>query len=77
MVNILVVLAFNTKVMKTIYIILMFGAAFLALYEQSKPQEDKNVIVMVGAIAVFMVGLMRLMSKVPSKSNRDKEEEDV
>ncbi len=63
--------------MKTIYIILMFGAAFLALYEQSKPQRERNVVVMVAAIAVFMVGLMRLMSKVPSKNNRDKENEDV
>ena len=63
--------------MKTIYIILMFGAAFLALYEQSKPLQERNTIVMVAAIAAFMVGLMRLMAKVPSKNNRDKEEEDV
>ncbi|KAF2516288.1 hypothetical protein E0W68_12200 [Flavobacterium salilacus subsp. salilacus] len=63
--------------MKTIYIILMFGAAFLALYEQSKPQSEKNMIVMIAAIAIFMVGLMRLMAKVPSKNNREKENEDV
>jgi len=54
---------------KTIYIILLFAAAFAALFEQSK--EKPNVYVMVAAIAVFMLGLMQLMSKVPSK-NSDK-----
>ena len=62
--------------MKTIYIILMFAAAFLALYEQSKPQAERNTILMVAGIVIFMLGLMRLMSKVPSKHNREKEEDD-
>ncbi|OYQ44368.1 hypothetical protein CHU92_02480 [Flavobacterium cyanobacteriorum] len=53
--------------MKTIYIILMFAAAFLALWEQSKPQPNKYL--MVGGIAVFMLGLMQLMNKVPGKNN--------
>lgn len=60
--------------MKTIYIILLFGAAFLALYEQSK--AEPNVIVMVIAIVVFMAGLMRLMAKVPSK-NHNREDDEV
>lgn len=60
--------------MRTIYIILLFAAAFLALFEQSK--EHPNKIVMVGAIVVFMLGLMRLMSKVPSK-NQEKNDEEV
>jgi len=60
--------------MRTIYIILLFAAAFLALFEQSK--EHPNKIVMVGAIVIFMLGLMRLMSKVPSK-NQEKNDEEV
>lgn len=60
--------------MRTIYIILLFAAAFLALFEQSK--EHPNKIVMIGAIVVFMLGLMRLMSKVPSK-NQEKNDEEV
>ena len=59
--------------MKTIYIVLFFAAAFVALYEQSKAQPNK--IVMVICMVVFVAGLMRLMSKVPSKGE-EKEEED-
>jgi hypothetical protein len=55
--------------MKTIYIIAMFAAAFVALYEQSLAKP--NMYIMVGAILVFMLGMMRLMSKVPSKSEQD------
>ncbi|MHA3789218.1 hypothetical protein ACX0HA_13495 [Flavobacterium hauense] len=64
--------------MKTIYIVLFFAAAFVALFEQSKVQPNK--IIMVGCIAVFMYGMMKLMSKVPSKHQRDEnteEEKDV
>ncbi|QYJ67990.1 hypothetical protein [Flavobacterium litorale] len=61
--------------MKTIYILLMFGVAFLALYEQSK--QEPNTIVMISAIVLFMFGLMKLMAKVPSKHNRDNENDDV
>lgn|GEM_PF-494157 len=60
--------------MKTIYIILMFAAAFVALYEQSKPQP--NMLIMVAGIIVFMLGLMRLMSKVPGKNDRKQEGND-
>lgn len=55
---------------KTLYIIALFTAAFIAFYEQSKP--DPNKYIMVGAMVVFMLGLMQLMSKVPSK-NKDNE----
>mgnify|MGYP000980886644 CR=1 FL=1 len=61
--------------MKTIYIILLFAAAFVALFEQSK--EHPNKIIMVGAIVLFMIGLMRLMSKVPSKNQNKEEDEEV
>lgn len=59
--------------MKTLSIIIMFAAAFVALYEQSKPQP--NVWVLVIAIIVFMAGMLRLMSKIPSK--KDNNEGDV
>lgn len=57
--------------MKTIYIILFFAAAFVALFEQSKAQPNK--IIMIACIVVFMVGLMRLMSKVPGKGENNDE----
>ena len=60
--------------MKKIIILLMVVAIGLALYEQSK--TDKNVYIMVIAIVVFMMGMMKLSSKTPSK-NQDKEEDDV
>ncbi|MFL9843409.1 hypothetical protein [Flavobacterium rhizosphaerae] len=60
--------------MKTIYIVLMFAAAFLALYEQSLAKP--NMLIMVIAIVAFMLGLMRLMSKVPSKHNDHEEGRD-
>ena len=52
----------------------MIIAIFIAFYEQSS--EDKNVYIIIIAIAVFMFGMMRLSSKTPSK-NQDKEEDDV
>lgn len=53
---------------------MMIVAIMIALYEQSK--ADKNVYIMVIAIAVFMYGMLRLSSKTPSK-NQEKENEDV
>ncbi|KGO85505.1 hypothetical protein Q765_15905 [Flavobacterium rivuli WB 3.3-2 = DSM 21788] len=61
--------------MKTIYIILMFAAAFVALYEQSLARP--NVIIMVVAIIIFMLGLMRLMSKVPGKHDSNNNDDEV
>ena len=52
----------------------MIIAIFVAFYEQSS--NDKNVYIMIIAIAVFMFGMMRLSSKTPSK-NQDKEDNDV
>jgi L-asparagine transporter-like permease len=60
--------------MKKYMILLMVIAIGVALYEQTS--GDKNVYVMVIAIVVFMMGMMRLSSKTPSK-NQDKEEDDV
>lgn len=51
--------------------VLAIGTAF---YEQTS--EDKNVYVMVVAVVIFMMGMMRLSSKTPSK-NQDNNEDDV
>lgn len=56
-----------------LFTVIPFACAFLALYEQSKPTPNKYI--MVGGIVVFMLGIMRLMSKVPSKHNRDEDTE--
>lgn len=61
--------------MKTIYIVLFFAAAFVALFEQSKAQPNK--IIMILCIMVFMFGLMRLMSKVPGKGQNNNEEDGI
>jgi uncharacterized membrane protein YoaK (UPF0700 family) len=52
--------------MKKFVILLMALAIGVALYEQTS--AEKNVYVMVIAIVVFMMGMMRLSSKTPSKN---------
>jgi hypothetical protein len=70
----LVFLNTENKMMKKFMLLLMVLAIGVALYEQTS--ADKNVYVMVIAIVVFMMGMMKLSSKTPSK-NQDKEEDDV
>lgn len=53
---------------------MMLVAFLIAFYEQQK--TNSNVYITVGAIAVFMYGMMRLSAKTPSK-NQDKNEDDV
>ncbi|RKS98590.1 hypothetical protein [Flavobacterium sp. 123] len=60
--------------MKKFIIPMMIIAIVIAFYEQST--NDKNVYVMVIAIAVFMYGMMQLSAKTPSK-NPDKEDDNV
>jgi len=60
--------------MKALKIIIMILAISVALYEQVS--AEKNIYIMVIAIAVFMFGMMQLSAKIPSK-NQDKEEKDV
>jgi len=60
--------------MKKFVILIMFLAIGVALYEQSL--DDKNVYIMVVAIVIFMMGMMRLSSKTPSK-NQDNDEDNV
>ena len=51
----------------------MFVAILIALYEQSK--DKANIYIQIVAVVIFMYGMMRLSSKVPSK-NQDNQEED-
>ena len=57
--------------MKFVSILLFFGAGIYALYEQSKPEPNK--FLMIGAMAIFMVGLFRIMKKIPNKNEEDNE----
>lgn len=60
--------------MKTIYILLIFALAFIALFEQSKAEPNK--FIMIAAMMAFVYGLSRLMAKVPSKGERNAEDND-
>lgn len=60
--------------MKKFIIPIMIIAIIIALYEQVS--AEKNVYIMVIAIVVFMMGMMQLSAKTPSK-NQDKEDENV
>jgi L-asparagine transporter-like permease len=60
--------------MKKLRIPIMIIAILIALYEQSS--TDKNVYITIAAIVIFMIGMMQLSAKTPSK-NQDKEEQDV
>ena len=58
--------------MKKIIITLVAIAFFFAFYEQTKPKP--NVIITVIAVLIFMLGILKLMSKIPSKKPEDKNE---
>ena len=62
------------KEMKKIIIPVMVVAIIIASYEQVS--AEKNVYVMVIAIVVFMMGMMQLSAKIPSK-NQENEDENV
>jgi arginine exporter protein ArgO len=53
---------------------MMLVAFLIAFYEQQK--TTSNVYIIVGAVAIFMYGMMRLSAKTPSK-NQDKKQEDA
>lgn len=57
--------------MKKFVILIMLLAIGVAFYEQTT--EDKNVYVTVVAIVIFMMGMMRLSSKTPSKNQHNDE----
>ncbi len=52
----------------------MIIAIATAFYQEQK--ADKNVYIVLVAIGVFMLGMMKLSAKTPSK-NIDKKEENV
>ena len=60
--------------MRKFIIPIMVVAITVALYEQVS--AEKNVYIMVVAIVVFMMGMLQLSAKTPSK-NQDKEDENV
>ena len=60
--------------MRKFIIPIMVVAITIALYEQVN--AEKNVYIMVIAFVVFMMGMMQLSAKTPSK-NQDKDDENV
>jgi hypothetical protein len=60
--------------MKKLLIPMMVIAICVAFYEQSK--SDKNIFVVVISVAIFMIGMMKLSAKTPSK-NQENEDENV
>lgn len=60
--------------MKKFIIPLMILAIVVAFYEQKS--NTGNVYITVIAIVVFMLGMMQLSAKTPSK-NQEKEDKDV
>ena len=60
--------------MKKAVLPIMIIAILVDFYEQSL--DKKNVYIQVISIVIFMIGMMKLSAKVPSK-NQEKEEDDV
>ena len=60
--------------MKKFLIPIMAIAIIAAFYEQSK--DAPNIYITVVAIAVFMLGMMQLSAKTPSK-NQNNDEDDI
>ena len=60
--------------MRKFIIPIMVVAITIALYEQVN--AEKNVYILVIAFVIFMMGMMQLSAKTPSK-NQDKEDENV
>ena len=60
--------------MKKVLLPIMIIAIIVAFYEQSL--EEKNVYIQAISIVIFMIGMMKLSAKTPSK-NQEKEEDDV
>lgn len=60
--------------MKKLLIPIIIVAFIIAFYGLSLPQKN-NYITIIGFV-IFMIGVMKLSTKVPSK-NQEKEDEDV
>ncbi|WP_395052749.1 hypothetical protein [Flavobacterium sp.] len=57
--------------MKKFLLPIMAISIFFCFYEYSKPVP--NIYIVLITIAIFMFGMMKLMSKVPSKKPEDKD----
>ena len=64
----------DIKKMRKFIIPIMVIAITVALYEQVS--AEKNLYIMVVAIVVFMMGMMQLSARTPSK-NQNKKDENV
>ncbi|OUD35868.1 hypothetical protein [Flavobacterium sp. FPG59] len=58
--------------MKKLILPIMVVAISVALYEQVS--ANKNIYVMAVAIVVFMMGMMQLSAKTPSKNQENKDD---
>ncbi|WP_230154573.1 hypothetical protein [Flavobacterium sp. CECT 9288] len=58
--------------MKKLILPIMVVAISVALYEQVS--ANKNIYVMAFAIVVFMMGMMQLSAKTPSKNQENKDD---
>lgn len=60
--------------MKKVFIPIVLIAAFFAFYT---PKETRNysIYIKVAAIVIVMIGVMKLMQKVPSRNQENKEDE--
>ena len=55
--------------MKKILIPIMFLAIVVAFYEETK--TEKNIYIIIVAIIIFMLGMMKLSAKTPSKNKHE------
>lgn len=58
--------------MKWLNNILFFACGFIAIWEQTKPEPNKFIMII--CMTVFGIGLYRLMKKIPSKEEQNNEE---
>lgn len=66
----------ETDILKMKKIVLLIMVVAIAVAFNQQVSKEKNVYIMVGAILVFMFGMMRLSAKTPSKNQDKKEEHD-
>jgi hypothetical protein len=59
--------------MKNLLLLIMVVAIAVAFYEQNS--DEKNMMVTVIALGVFIFGLMKLSGKIPSKKEEDNNEQ--
>ena len=60
------------KFLNKLLLPIMLIAIFFAISEQNK--SNKNIYIMIIAIAVFMFGMIKLSAKTPSKNPENQEE---